>query len=749
MITLSASGGSVTFEFSGNSTYLNDGTITVPVNSLALIIDESDMATFRKAASNDIFVSANIAEFGMTKDELESWYKANMVGSTGGGGGVTSGEVQTMIDEATSGKTNQSDFTAYTASTDAALSGKVDTEDLEISGKTIYGVASSIIQDDVSNKQYKSFILRLNRKNSINQRMLVSFDVYSNGSSVSTVRLYAAVSETDGFTNAYLDNTTYANVAIVDDGMGLLVTFADGYYLGTYTRTPSYTTYFQMEFPSIIVTSGSTPAVVEQGVYDALETISDTILVDEKNIATISANTLNALTAASINYVDNNIRLSKANLSGATSNSDLAVDNSLSYHDGKLGVYTTGATHTISLNGNYRGASNYAVSNYSGVVKMYINQSYTGTTPTTRALYFDTNSEYGTYTYDGGTDEFTPDGTYTTVSFAYDKTNHLVTFTTVNDAVFYTVGSSGYIAPATALTQENCFIGLVTIDTNSYKLQEALDNKQDTLTAGSGISISGNVISATGGGSSNLPISAGTGVNSVIVNSTSNTASGNYSYAEGNSTTASGHTSHAEGSLTKANGYYSHAEGTSTQANGSNSHAEGKYSKASGQTSHAEGDNTRANGIKSHAEGSSTVANGSNSHVEGSNTIANNESEHASGEYNVSNTGESTSAQTLFSVGNGGWDETAQDVVRHNAFEIRKNGDIYFFDGANDVKLQDAIPTTTSAVTSGSTDVVTSGGVYAKMGGMTIVKITESDYQSLSVKDPDTLYVVIPDPTNP
>lgn len=61
----------------------------------------------------------------------------------------------------------------------------------------------------------------------------------------------------------------------------------------------------------------------------------------------------------------------------------------------------------------------------------------------------------------------------------------------------------------------------------------------------------------------------------------------------------------------------------------------------------------------------------------------------------------------------------------------------------------DAIPTVTNTITSGSTDVVTSGGVYAKMGGMTIVKITESDYQSLSVKDPDTLYVVIPDPTNP
>ena len=97
MITLSTSGSSIVFEFSGNSTYLNDGIITVPQNSLALIIDESDMVSFKKANSNDMFVSANISEFGMTKDELISWYETNMVGSTGGGG-VTTGEVQTQID---------------------------------------------------------------------------------------------------------------------------------------------------------------------------------------------------------------------------------------------------------------------------------------------------------------------------------------------------------------------------------------------------------------------------------------------------------------------------------------------------------------------------------------------------------------------------------------------------------------------------------------------------------------------------
>ena len=106
MINLSASGGSVTFEFIGNSGYLQDGTITVPVNSLSMIIDESDMVTFRKP-NNDVFISALLSEFGMTKEEMIAWYKANMVGSTGGGG-ITSGEVQTMIDESVSGKADVS-----------------------------------------------------------------------------------------------------------------------------------------------------------------------------------------------------------------------------------------------------------------------------------------------------------------------------------------------------------------------------------------------------------------------------------------------------------------------------------------------------------------------------------------------------------------------------------------------------------------------------------------------------------------
>ena len=148
MITLSKIGNAIRFTFADSQHYLTgDGTIDVPVNSLSLIFDESTFATFKKAASNDIFVSAPLAEFGMTKAELITFYTTNMVGSTGGGGGggVTSGEVQTMIDNSISGKADES----YV---ETALADKVDVSELE---EVELAVAQSInvLAQSVSGKQ--------------------------------------------------------------------------------------------------------------------------------------------------------------------------------------------------------------------------------------------------------------------------------------------------------------------------------------------------------------------------------------------------------------------------------------------------------------------------------------------------------------------------------------------------------------------------------------------------------------------
>jgi len=153
------------------------------------------------------------------------------------------------------------------------------------------------------------------------------------------------------------------------------------------------------------------------------------------------------------------------------------------------------------------------------------------------------------------------------------------------------------------------------------------------------------------------------------------TASGYASHAEGEETRASGAYSHAEGYITIASGYASHAEGFDTTANGGESHAEGAATAAIGSQSHAEGYYTEASGDYSHAEGGGTKASGSCSHAEGYYTETKNESEHASGQYNVSSEASATfgnSGNTLFSVGNG-----TSASARHNAFEIRQNGDTY------------------------------------------------------------------------
>lgn len=225
------------------------------------------------------------------------------------------------------------------------------------------------------------------------------------------------------------------------------------------------------------------------------------------------------------------------------------------------------------------------------------------------------------------------------------------------------------------------------------------DEFQEKLVAGDNITIVGNVISAVGGGSSytagrgiditndtisfKLPISAGTGYNCI---------------AEGDNTNATANYSHAEGGRTTASGNYSHAEGVSTTASMYCSHAEGNY----------------------------TTANGQSSHVEGNNTTANNNYEHASGQFNVSNSASTTfgdSGNTLFSVGNG-----IASYARHNAFEIRQNGDIYCSDGTNDVKLQDTITATASNTTA--------------LGGLSLVKLTSAEYESLTNKDSNTLYII-------
>ena len=205
------------------------------------------------------------------------------------------------------------------------------------------------------------------------------------------------------------------------------------------------------------------------------------------------------------------------------------------------------------------------------------------------------------------------------------------------------------------------------------------------IEAGRGISITTGETADTV--SFNLPLSAGTKTNALIYNSTTNIASGDYSHAEGYNTTAIGSYSHAEGFIANAKAVASHAEGLSTKSKGFGSHAEGRETEANGYYSHSEGYLTRTT----------------------------NESEHSSGRYNNSVSASTTfgdSGNTLFSVGNG-----TSESARHNAFEIRQNGDIYISKDGQDVKLQDQLGGGGGSITidpsldSGSTNAVANSAI--------------------------------------
>lgn len=160
------------------------------------------------------------------------------------------------------------------------------------------------------------------------------------------------------------------------------------------------------------------------------------------------------------------------------------------------------------------------------------------------------------------------------------------------------------------------------------------------------------------------------GSKSTVENSIANTASGNFSHAEGRGTTASSDMSHAEGGGTKASGSMSHAEGSGTTASGQNSHAEGVVTTAEGANSHAEGLFATASGGGSHAEGGSTTASGGYSHTEGYQSTASGDMSHAEG-YGTKASGNSSHAEGYQSTASGlhshaeGYDTIANHRSQH------------------------------------------------------------------------------------
>lgn len=92
MLEITKSNNSVVFTGTDNKYFPNNGKITVPLNSLIMVLDSSDMVTFRSSANNNVYCSGRISQIRIagatvTKESIVAQFDAVSNSSQGGGGG--------------------------------------------------------------------------------------------------------------------------------------------------------------------------------------------------------------------------------------------------------------------------------------------------------------------------------------------------------------------------------------------------------------------------------------------------------------------------------------------------------------------------------------------------------------------------------------------------------------------------------------------------------------------------------------
>lgn len=99
MISINKQGNAIVIEFTDNDKYLFNGKIEVAPNELIVVVDQSDMITFKRASNGDVLFSQlvddiQIAGSPVTKDTVIDQFA--IIGFTSGGGGGTGGAVSSV-----------------------------------------------------------------------------------------------------------------------------------------------------------------------------------------------------------------------------------------------------------------------------------------------------------------------------------------------------------------------------------------------------------------------------------------------------------------------------------------------------------------------------------------------------------------------------------------------------------------------------------------------------------------------------
>ena len=327
-----------------------------------------------------------------------------------------------------------------------------------------------------------------------------------------------------------------------------------------------------------------------------------------------------------------------------------------------------------------------------------------------------------------------------TVELTQAEYDALVTAGTVSADTYYIItdAQAGDLTNYYTKTETNTLLGGKADTATTYTKTEvdtALGGKQATLVSGTNIKTinnqsllgSGNIDIQGGGGKA---ISGGTNI-SVTTGETADTVSCTLPLTVGssNSSLSLG----VDNSLNNSSRTFAIGDRNSIGNLSSNSLVGGMRSSIN------------YNCASSIAFGYEANVGGEYSCSIGSNTKTSNDYEAAFGRYNASNTGSTDADKTRFSVGNG-----TDDNARHNAFEIRQNGDIYLSSGGTDIKLQDHLGgssiTVDTALDSGSTNAVANSAIT---NAFTAVNDNINELSANSVTNCSNVEIVSSAPTPP
>ena len=598
MISLTNLGTAIKFTFSGNPMYLNDGEIEVPYNSLTLVTDESGMATFKRI-DGDIFISASYDELGMTKSQLETWFKDNAC-STGGGGGIPSGDVQTMIDQSISGFADNASYDSVSQEI-KFYNGNTEVYSVDASDFVIDGMVDDVRIETISGVTY--LVIDFNTASGKEDIQIPLTDIFDPSD-------YYTKTEVDQALSGKADSSAVYTKSEVDDAISAAT---DDMATQTWVGEQGYIT-------GVDLSNYATNDYVSHSVRGKVDTTTYT-----------------AYTAAT-----------EAVLSGKASASDVAT---LSGEVSDMGEVTARALVDLQANKQDTLSAGTGIS-ISGNVISATGGGGGGGNPTVELTQAEYDALVSAGTVSADTYYIITDAPSVDISQYWTSAQ---TTSAITQAVSGKVDTSAITSAVTSASTDSQI-------PTAKAVYDAIPTggTSGSYSAGTNISIANDTISCT------IPAYGRGSSNGISLNYNNNTATGTRSLAAGSYCKATNENS-------VAMGYYS-------EAKEDNAFAMGQYAIASGFCSAA---------ICRYAQAKNTA-------------------EFACGHHNVSNKANTTfgdSGNTLFSVGNG-----TADNARHNAFEIRQNGDIYCNNGTSDVKLQDYIQIKMQQITQADYDALVQAG---------------------------------------